>query len=177
MTELPSLDIELQSALTAAFGERYQLSEKLGTGAYGVVFRAHDTMLDRQVAIKQVRLDRFQTPEQAEEVKLRTQREAKMAAKLRHSGIVAVHDIVHTDKSTLIIMEYVNGETLEAKLRRHRRLRLEDVLGIIEQTRVDTGRELLPDSRGLERRHPGHHQETVLRAGKEVSSGSQPFER
>ena len=131
MSESKSLDAELQSALTGAFGNRYQLSDRLGTGSYGVVFRARDTMLDRDVAIKQVRLDNFQNADQAEEVKLRTQREAKMAARLRHAGIVAVHDIVNTQTSTLIIMEYVRGKTLEDKLREQQRLGLEQTIAIV----------------------------------------------
>ena len=134
MSESKSLDADLQSALTGAFGNRYQLSDRLGTGSYGVVFRARDTMLDRDVAIKQVRLDNFQNADQAEEVKLRTQREAKMAARLRHTGIVAVHDIVNTQTSTLIIMEYVRGKTLEDKLREQQHLGLEQTIEIVAQT-------------------------------------------
>ena len=134
MSESKSLDAELQSVLTATFGDRYQLLDRLGTGSYGVVFRARDTMLDRDVAIKHVRLDNFQDADKAVEIKRRTQREAKMAAKLRHAGIVAVHDIVHTETSTLIIMEYVHGKTLEDKLREQRRLGLEQTIEIIAQT-------------------------------------------
>lgn len=134
MSESKSLQAELQSVLTGAFGDRYQLSDQLGVGSYGVVFRARDTVLERDVAIKQVRLDNFQTAAQAEEVKLRTQREAKMAAKLRHVGIVAVHDIVHTGSSTLIIMEYVDGKTLEDTLRDRHRMSLEQTIEVIAQT-------------------------------------------
>ncbi len=134
MSESKSLDAGLQSSLSEAFGNRYLLSDRLGAGSFGVVFRARDTMLDRDVAIKQVRLDNFQNAEAAKEVKLRTQREAKMAARLRHSGIVAVHDIVHTDTSTLIIMEYVHGKTLEDKLHEHGRLGIEQTIEIIAQT-------------------------------------------
>ena len=134
MSDTKLLDGELQSALTGAFGNRYQLSGRIGTGSYGVVFRAQDTMLERDVAIKHVRLDIFHNPDQAEEVKLRTQREAKMAAKLRHAGIVAVHDIVHAHTSTLIIMEYVHGKTLQDELREQRHLGLEQTIEIIAQT-------------------------------------------
>ncbi len=125
---------EFEAALKKAFGDRYELVARLGSGAYGVVFRALDTMLDRDVAIKQVRLDKFQNSDQAEEMKRRTQREAKMAAKLRHPNIVAVYDIVHTDNSTLIIMEFVDGDNLESKLRKRHRLGLEETLELVAQT-------------------------------------------
>jgi len=134
MSESKSLAVELQTILDGAFGDRYQLSERIGTGSYGLVFRARDTVLERDVAIKQVRLDNFQTAEQAKEVKLRTQREAKMAAKLRHAGIVSVHDIVHTDACTLIIMEYVDGRTLEDTLREKRRMSLAETIDVIART-------------------------------------------
>ena len=134
MSDTKLLDGELQSALTGAFGNRYQLSGRIGTGSYGVVFRAQDTMLERDVAIKQVRLDILHYADQAEEVKLRTQREAEITAKLRHAGIVAVHDIVHAQTSTLIIMEYVHGKTLQAELREQRHLGLEQTIEIIAQT-------------------------------------------
>ena len=124
---------QLQSALTEAYGDRYEIVAKLGAGAHGVVYRAVDTMLDREVAIKQVRLDLFTDATHSEEMRRRTTREAKMAAKLRHPGIVAIHDVVHTAASTLLIMEFVNGETLEVELRERGHLSLERTLELVEQ--------------------------------------------
>lgn len=125
---------ELEASLEKAFGDRYELVERLGSGAYGVVYHALDTMLDRDVAIKQVRLDKFQNTDQAEQMKRRAQREAKMAAKLRHPNIVAIHDIVHSDNSTLIIMEFVDGDNLEIKLQQRQHLSLEETLALVAQT-------------------------------------------
>ncbi len=124
---------QLHSALTEAYGDRYEIVAKLGAGAHGVVYRAVDTTLDREVAVKQVRLDHFEDPTHADEMRRRTAREAKMAAKLRHPGIVAIHDVVHTATSTLLIMEFVNGETLEDELRERGRLSLQRTLALMEQ--------------------------------------------
>ena len=130
--ELPGSE-QLHIALAEAYGDRYKIAAKLGEGAHGVVYRAVDTMLDRDVAIKQVRLDHFADAGHADEMRRRTAREAKMAAKLRHPGIVAIHDVVHTAASTLLIMEFVNGETLEVELRECGRLSLEKTLELMEQ--------------------------------------------
>ena len=131
-TQLPGSE-QLHGALTEAYGDRYEIVAKLGAGAHGVVYRAVDTMLDRHVAIKQVRLDQFEDAALADEMRRRTAREAKMAAKLRHPGIVAIHDVVHTSASTLLIMEFVNGNTLEVELRESGRLSLDKTLELMEQ--------------------------------------------
>ncbi len=90
---------------------------RLGAGAFGEVFRARDSVLGRDVAIKRIRLEAFAEPLQLEEVKQRFLREAQVAARLRHPNIVTVHDIVSTGSTSLIVMELVEGETLQARLR------------------------------------------------------------
>ncbi len=131
-THLPGSE-QLHGALTEAYGNRYEIVAKLGAGAHGVVYRAVDTMLDRHVAIKQVRLDQIADAALADEMRQRTAREAKMAAKLHHPGIVAIHDVFHTAASTLLIMEFVNGNTLEVELRESGRLSLDKTLELMEQ--------------------------------------------
>ncbi|MEM9558136.1 MAG: serine/threonine-protein kinase [Acidobacteriota bacterium] len=86
----------------------YRINERLGTGGMGEVLLAYDPRLDRQVAIKRVR------PRVAldDEQRRRLRREARMAAKLGHSSIAQIHDLLVVGDIEHIIMEYVPGTTL-----------------------------------------------------------------
>lgn len=93
-------------AVPCVFGH-FELLERLGSGATGTVWRAHDSKLDRVVAIKIPR-DRDLTVEETE----RFLREARVAAQLRHPHIAAVFDVGHTDDIVYIVSDYVAGVTL-----------------------------------------------------------------
>ena len=91
----------------------YEILEKLGEGGMGVVYRAHDTRLDRTVAIKVVHPDAAASRQRRE----RFAREARAASALNHSHIVTIHDI-DRDASEgadcdFIVMEYVDGSSLD----------------------------------------------------------------
>lgn len=86
------------------FGTRYALVERLGAGSMGVVFRAHDRLLDRQVALKLLQ------PRAGGASRLL--RESKAMAKLRHPNVAVVHDIVVSERGAFIAMEYIPGGTL-----------------------------------------------------------------
>jgi tetratricopeptide (TPR) repeat protein len=88
---------------------RYEITGKLGKGGMGVVYKAVDTVLDREVAFK-VLPDSLQENPQALKNFLR---EAKSAAKLNHPGIVTVYDAGEQDGAFYIAMEYVDGNTLK----------------------------------------------------------------
>lgn len=93
----------------------YRLDRLLGAGGMGAVYLARDLILDRDVAIK------FIAPDRAADASARRRliREARAAAALDHPNICAVHDvIVEPDGRACIVMQYVEGETLEAILRR-----------------------------------------------------------
>ena len=120
-------------AIVAAVGGRYHIQSKVGTGAFADVYEAHDAVLDRTVAIKQFRLDRFAYPNKIEELKKQILREAQVAAQLHHSNIVTTHDIILTDVRCVIVMEFVDGVTLEAILEKHGRLGLRDTIKILSQ--------------------------------------------
>ena len=114
-------------------GDRYRPVARLGAGAFGEVFRARDVLLGRDVAVKRIRLDSFAEPAQLEEVQQRFVREAQVAARLRHPNIVTVHDIVATGATSLIVMELVEGETLQSRLRARGRLDLPETIRVLGQ--------------------------------------------
>jgi serine/threonine protein kinase/tetratricopeptide (TPR) repeat protein len=90
----------------------YKILEKLGEGGMGVVYKAHDTKLDRTVALKF--LPSHLTA--SEEDKLRFIREAKTAAALNHPNICTIYGVDESDDHRFISMEYIEGETLREKL-------------------------------------------------------------
>ncbi|MEU9867136.1 serine/threonine-protein kinase [Actinomadura sp. NPDC048021] len=99
--------------------DRYRLIEPLGKGGMGTVWRVHDTRLGREVAAKQLRLPPELDSEQRASWTARLDREARAAARLRHPGIVTVHDlVVSEDGQPWIIMELVPGRSLADLLAR-----------------------------------------------------------
>ena len=100
---------------------RYLLHSTIGRGAMGTVWRARDTILDRDVAVKEVRL-RGPVPagsEMTEETRIlheRTLREARTAARLSHPAVVTVFDVVEADGSPWIVMELVEARSLDQVL-------------------------------------------------------------
>ncbi len=96
-----------------SFG-RYQLHEQLGQGGMGVVYRAHDTVLQRIVALKLVGVSYVDDPEMRE----RFFREARAAAQLTHKNIVTVYDLGEHDGRPYLAMEYLAGEDLQRRLAR-----------------------------------------------------------
>ena len=109
---------------------RYQVEEHLGGGGMGVVYRARDPELSREVALKFLPPVLATSPE-AEE---RFVREARAAAALGHSSIATIHEIGETDAGRrFIAMAYYEGETLKEKLDREGALPVEKALGYAEQ--------------------------------------------
>jgi hypothetical protein len=110
---------------------RYQIGEKLGEGAFGKVCRAKDTVLGRMVAIKTVRLEGLAAAgTQLSELMERFRREAQVAAQLKHPNIVTIYDIGEDAGLNYIAMEYIDGQGLDALIRRSGRLPLERAVAI-----------------------------------------------
>ena len=93
--------------------DRYRILAQLGSGGMGVVYRARDEKLERDVAIKMLQPGLLTDQEGRE----RFRREARVLAKLNHSHIAAVYDVIESKGSDCIVMELVAGESLAAKLR------------------------------------------------------------
>lgn len=86
---------------------RYRLDAELGRGGMGTVYRAHDSLLDRPVAVKVLSSTTLGT-----EGRARLLREARAAARLNHPGIMAVHDAGEENGAPYIVMELLHGQTL-----------------------------------------------------------------
>src|SRR5271167_2730939 len=106
----------------------YRILEKLGRGGMGEVYLAEDQQLGRKVAIK------FLPPEIAndERARQRLLREAKTAATLDHPNICAIYEVGQEGDCSFIVLQYIEGETLAARLRHHRP-DVREALAIAEQ--------------------------------------------
>jgi Tol biopolymer transport system component len=90
----------------------YEIQSPLGAGGMGEVYRARDTRLDRDVAVKVLPTTLSSDPS----LRQRLEREAKAVSKLSHPHICTLHDIGHQDGVDFLVMELVEGETLEHRL-------------------------------------------------------------
>lgn len=90
---------------------RYEITGTLGRGTMGVVYQAHDPLIERTVAIKTVGYAGL-SPEETAEFEKRFFREAKSAGRLNHPNIVTIHDVGRCDDLAYIAMEYLSGSSL-----------------------------------------------------------------
>jgi serine/threonine-protein kinase len=109
--------------------ERYRLERKLGSGGMGSVWLARDLSLDSTCAIKLVDHDKLGN----DEVRVRFQREARAAAQIRSANVVDVFDHGLWRGMPFIVMEYLQGEDLGARLERLRQLSLRETYDIVAQ--------------------------------------------
>ncbi|MFG2806342.1 serine/threonine-protein kinase [Streptomyces massasporeus] len=96
---------------------RYRVTAALGRGGMGIVWKAVDEVLGREVALKELRTYTDAAGPELAALQVRMQREARAAARVRHPGVIAVHDIAQVDGRPLIVMELVDGPSLADVLR------------------------------------------------------------
>lgn len=106
---------QAQSAGTAAgllLAGRYRLTESIGRGGMGKVWRAQDEVLHRTVAVKELTAGLYVSEADRRVLHARTQKEARAAARISHPGVVTVHDVLEYDGRPWIVMQYVDGPSL-----------------------------------------------------------------
>ena len=108
---------------------KYDIVGKLGKGAMGEVYKGHDPVLNRNVAIKVIAESLDADPELIE----RFRREAKAAAQLNHPNIITIYDFVEEEGSLYIVMELLDGKDLKELIKGGTPLTMEQILGIMEQ--------------------------------------------
>src|SRR3954454_9179526 len=91
---------------------RYRLADTIGSGGMGRVWRAHDEVLHRAVAIKELTAALYVSESDQERLLHRTRAEARAAARINHSAVVTVHDVLDHDGRPWIVMELVEGHSL-----------------------------------------------------------------
>ncbi|WP_344579859.1 serine/threonine-protein kinase [Streptomyces lunalinharesii] len=94
-------------------GGRYRVTGRIGRGGMGVVCRAEDQVLGREVALKVLRAYTDASAPELADLRTRMQREARAAARIRHSGVVTVHDVIEEAGRPVIVMELVDGPSLD----------------------------------------------------------------
>jgi tRNA A-37 threonylcarbamoyl transferase component Bud32 len=90
---------------------RYLLGARLGRGGMGTVWRATDQMLDREVAVKELSVGHL-AEEDLQIVQSRMKQEARAAARIKHPGVITIHDVVEQDGKPWIVMELIDGRSL-----------------------------------------------------------------
>jgi serine/threonine-protein kinase len=112
---------------------RYQITGALGRGAMGMVYKGVDPAINRPVALKTIRLDFLNDPNEIAELKERLHREAQAAGKLSHPNIVTIYDVGSEGPLQYIAMEYLEGRTLEQLIKKKVKFNYKIIAKIIIQ--------------------------------------------
>ncbi|MFD3930598.1 protein kinase [Streptomyces sp. NPDC058614] len=101
---------------------RYRLAESIGSGGMGRVWRAHDEVLHRPVAIKELTAALYVAESDLAPMLARTHAEARAAARINHSAVVTIHDVLEYDSRPWIVMELVEGNSLADEVKERGRV-------------------------------------------------------
>src|SRR5262249_1706703 len=109
--------------------QRYEIVERIGRGGMGMIFKAHDPVLDRTVALKVISPE----IEVTDELRARFFREAQACARLAHPNIVTVYDMGEENGRLFIVMEFLEGFELRRLITQRKPLALEEKLSVMVQ--------------------------------------------
>ncbi|WP_261987206.1 serine/threonine-protein kinase [Actinomadura sp. HBU206391] len=110
--------VETRADQSRLLARRYRLGKPVGRGGMGTVWQAHDEVLGRDVAVKEVILPHGLSDDERTIQYKRTFREARTAARLGHPGVVTVYDVVEEDGRPWIIMELIQSQSLDQVIKR-----------------------------------------------------------
>ncbi|QMU80641.1 serine/threonine protein kinase [Streptacidiphilus sp. PB12-B1b] len=108
---------------------RYRLGTRLGRGGMGTVWHAVDEMLDREVAVKELSVGHL-AEEDLQIVQSRMKQEARAAARIRHPGVITIHDVLEQDGKPWIVMELISGRSLAELVEQEGTLNPREAAGI-----------------------------------------------
>ncbi|MEB3198316.1 MAG: protein kinase, partial [Candidatus Sericytochromatia bacterium] len=115
-------------------GDNYEIIKEIGRGGMGVVYLAQDRRLSRKVAIKELSLaGQAMMADEAENVVARFQREALAAAKLQHPAIVSVYEYVRDGDAHYMVMEFLEGKSLQHYIDQRKAFTIEQTIDIASQ--------------------------------------------
>ncbi|MFQ6038545.1 MAG: protein kinase [Candidatus Aminicenantales bacterium] len=112
---------------------KYRVIGVLGKGAMGIVYKALDPDIDRVVAVKTIRFDLVSEETDRDDLMTRFIREAQAAGRLVHSNIITVYDVGREEDMTYIVMQYVEGRSLQKWIASGKHFTLEEILHLMLQ--------------------------------------------
>ena len=112
--------LKSKSKLKSVSLGRYQVEEIIASGSMGTVFKGWDPRLEREVAIKTIKIGKLEGNFDKHQLVAKLVKEAKIVAKLIHPNIVTVYDAVDAQEIAFIAMEYIDGISLDDYLQRHK---------------------------------------------------------
>jgi serine/threonine-protein kinase len=110
---------------------KYKILGTLGRGGMGIVYKGLDPDIEREVAVKTIRFDALTEGEEKEEMLARFVREAKAAGRLNHPNIITIYDVIRESDLTFIIMQYVDGKSLQELIDSGKRFSPQEVIDLL----------------------------------------------
>ncbi len=112
---------------------KYEIINILGKGAMGIVYKALDPVINREVAIKTIRFDLAHEDSENEEIMQRFMREAQAAGKLSHPNIITIYDVGREESVTYIVMQLIEGKSLQRVIATGEKLTAQEVIDLMTQ--------------------------------------------
>lgn len=112
---------------------KYEIITILGKGAMGIVYKARDPLINREVAIKTIRFDLASDDSENEEIMQRFMREAQAAGKLSHPNIITIYDVGREENVTFIVMQLIEGQSLQKMISSSEKFSTPEVIDLMCQ--------------------------------------------